>query len=46
LRDVPVNAKRQAQEIIHLLFVLEIELDDVHKIVGAGLPRPYYKALH
>ena len=30
LRDVPVNGKRQTQEIIHLLFVVEVELDNIH----------------
>ena len=30
LRDVPVNGKRQAQEIIHLLWVVEIELEEAH----------------
>jgi len=30
LRNVPVNGKRKAEEIIHLLFVVEIELCDVH----------------
>jgi hypothetical protein len=31
LRDVPVDGKRQAEEIIHLLFVAEVELEDVHE---------------
>jgi len=31
LRNVPVNGKRQAEEIIQLIFVSEVELCDVHK---------------
>ena len=29
LRNVPVNGKRKAEEIIHLLFVIEVELHGV-----------------
>ena len=32
LRNVPIDGKRQAEEIIHLLFVVEVKLDDVHEI--------------
>ncbi len=35
LRDVFVNGKRQTEEIIHLFFVVEFELSDVHDVVGA-----------
>ncbi len=42
LRNILVNGKRQMEKIIHLPFVVEIDLYDVHKQnVGAGLPRPY-----
>ena len=42
LRDVPVDGKRQTQEIIHMLFVVEVELDDVHiNCRGEAMLRPY-----
>lgn len=31
LRDIFVNGKRQGEEIPHVLFVFEIELNNVHK---------------
>jgi hypothetical protein len=30
LRDISVNGKRQAEKVLHLLFVVEVELKDVH----------------
>ena len=31
VRDILVNRKRQTEEIIHLLFVIEIKLGDAHE---------------
>lgn len=30
LRNIPIDGKRQAEEIIHLFFVLKVKLEDVH----------------
>jgi hypothetical protein len=38
LRDVPADGKWQIKEVIHLLFVFEIDLDDVH---GKSRARTY-----
>ena len=45
LRNIPVNEEWQAEEIGNLFFVVEVELNDVHKNVGRdGIPP--YVSLH
>ena len=41
LRNIPIDGKRQAEEIIHLFLVGEVDAGDVHKInVGADRDPP------
>jgi len=31
LRDVPINGKGQAEKIIHMFFIIEVKLENVHE---------------
>ena len=42
LGNIPVNGKRQMEEILHLPFVVEINLGDVHGMVGHGVTVPQH----
>ena len=41
LRNIPVNGKRQMDEIIHLPFIVEVDLCDLHGRWGRAPPCPY-----
>ncbi len=36
LRHIPVHGKRQTEAIIHLPFIIEVELCDVHEVTQIG----------
>lgn len=42
LWNILVNGKRQRQKVVHLLFVVQIQLNDVHGNRRDGLPVPTY----